>query len=365
MLGLPFGTTFSFLMRPLFFTLIHNTFVTLLMTILEYTGLVAFHNDSEKASSDRSKVIWKEAEARGIPMQQLLAAGKPSEFYRARVQNRWYYFTSIPLPLYMDQSAYLWIDSKVHLKKFFIKRGVQVPKGGAAHSLKAAETIFNRIQKPVIVKPANGSRGRHSLTHLSTLEDVRHGFKIAQQLCMSVVVEEHLMGSVYRATYVGGEIVGILRGDPPRVTGDGRSTITELMERKNREKPAEVKAVTQNAMIAECIARQGFSYDSIIPNGTRIDLLEKIGLSYGGDAVEEFPITHPKLLAHLKKAGDVLNVPLIGFDFISEDITKDPDTVRWGIIEANSMPFIDLHHHPRLGTPINVAKKVWDLWEKQ
>ena len=87
-------------------------------------------------------------------------------------------------------------------------------------------------------------------------------------------------------------------------------------------------------------------------------------MSYGGDAVEDYPITHLKLLEQLKKAGDVLGAPIVGFDFISEDITKDPDTVGWGIIEANSMPFIDLHHDPREGTPINVAAKVWDLWKK-
>ena len=36
-----------------------------------------------------------------------------------------------------------------------------------------------------------------------------------------------------------------------------------------------------------------------------IDLVEKVGLSYGGDAVEEFPLAHPKLIAELKRAGDV------------------------------------------------------------
>jgi D-alanine-D-alanine ligase-like ATP-grasp enzyme len=157
----------------------------------------------------------------------------------------------------------------------------------------------------------------------------------------------------------------VLRGDPPRVTGDGASSVRELIAQKNANRPKEVHEVEEKQTVEECLERQGYTYDSILENDKRIDLLEKIGLSYGGDAVEEFPNTHPKLLAELKRAGDLLNIPLVGFDFISEDITKDPSEVRWGIIEANSMPFIDLHHDPRAGTPINVAAKVWDLWDKK
>jgi D-alanine-D-alanine ligase-like ATP-grasp enzyme len=298
-------------------------------------------------------------------MEQMIAGRKYTEQYRARMHGKWFYFTSLPIPPYIDQRAYLWIDSKVALKKFFKKHNVPVPDGGSACTWKTAEKIWSRITKPVITKPANGSRGRHSLTHLHTREDVRHAFNISRQLCCSVVIEEHLKGSVYRATYVGGEIVGILRGDPPRVTGDGVKTIRELMTLKNKTRAETVKAVEESPMIEECLLRQGFTYDSVLKNGERIDLLEKIGLSYGGDAVEDFPITHPKLLAELKRAGDLLGAPVVGFDFISEDITKDPSEVRWGIIEANSMPFIDLHHDPREGTPINVAAKVWDLWTRK
>lgn len=363
-LGLPLASAFSFMMRPFFLHLMHNTMVTWSTKSLELLHLVTFSDDATKACSDRSAVIWEEAKKRGIHMQQMIISSKPVEQYRAYMHNRWYYFTSLPIPPYLDQRSYLSMDSKIWLKKKLLEHTVRVPQGGSAYTWKQAEAIFNRVQKPVIVKPANGSRGRHSLTHLSTLADLRHGYTVAKQLCCSVVVEEHLKGSVYRATYVGGKIAGVLRGDPPRVQGDGVSTITQLIEEKNATKPTEVKEVQQSEVITECIARQGYTYDSILPAGTKIDLLEKIGLSYGGDAVEDFTITHPKLLEQLKKAGDVLGAPIVGFDFISEDITKDPDTVRWGIIEANSMPFIDLHHDPRKGEPINVAAMVWDLWKK-
>ena len=360
--GLPFAVLFSFLLRPFFLTIIHRFITAWNTESLEIIGLAKFNADIEHVCGGRSREIWKEANARGIFMEQMVLGKKYTEQFRAKMHGKMYYFTSLPIPPYLDQRAYLWIDSKVALKKFFMKHGVPTPKGGSACTWKTARTIWNRIEKPVIIKPANGSRGRHSLTHLTTEADLRHGYTIAKQLCCSVVVEEHLMGSVYRATYVGGTIAGVLRGDPPRITGDGTSSVRTLMIEKNANRPKEVHEVEEKQTVEECLQRQGYTYDSVLENGKRIDLLEKIGLSYGGDAVEEFPRTHPKLLAELKRAGDLLNIPLVGFDFISEDITKDPTGVRWGIIEANSMPFIDLHHDPRAGTPINVAAKVWDLW---
>jgi D-alanine-D-alanine ligase-like ATP-grasp enzyme len=363
--GLPFAVLFSFLLRPFFQKIIHRAITAWNTESLEIIGLARFSKDIEKVCGGRSRVIWEEARARGIVMEQMVLGNKYTEQFRAKMHGKMYYFMSLPIPPYLDQRAYLWIDSKVALKKFFMKHNIAVPKGGAACTWASAQAIWTRIEKPVIVKPANGSRGRHSLTHLTTEADLRHGYTIARQLCCSVVIEEHLRGSVYRATYVGGEIAGVLRGDPPRITGDGVTTVRALITQKNATRPKEVHEVEEKQTVEECLLRQGYTYDTILEKDKRIDLLEKIGLSYGGDAVEDFPLAHPKLLAELKRAGDLLNIPLVGFDFISEDITKDPDTVRWGIIEANSMPFIDLHHDPRAGTPINVAAKVWDLWDKK
>jgi D-alanine-D-alanine ligase-like ATP-grasp enzyme len=61
----------------------------------------------------------------------------------------------------------------------------------------------------------------------------------------------------------------------------------------------------------------------------------------------------------------VVNDPVLGFDFITEDISSDPKNTRWGIIECNAVPFINLHHDPLEGEPINVAGKLWDYIAKK
>jgi D-alanine-D-alanine ligase-like ATP-grasp enzyme len=340
----------------------HNFFMNLVWGFAQ-TGIWSINTDKKKAPTERSLVIWEEAEKRGIEMQGLVVYGKHVEHHRAKINNKWFHFESLPIPGKFEEEAYEWMDDKWELKKFLKAHKVPVAFGESVSKLEDALKIFRKGRKPFITKPQLGSRGRHTTTHIYTEKQLIEGFKIAKKLCRYVIVEEHLVGSVYRGTYVNGEVVGILRGDPPRITGDGVSSIKKLIALKNKNRHKEVVKVAITPHLEKFLERQGLSVQSILKKGQTIDLSEKIGTSYGGYRVEEMPITHPKILKYVKRAGDALKTPIVGFDFIIEDIAKDPDKQKWGFIEANSLPFIDLHHFPLEGPSLNVAAKVWDLWD--
>ena len=342
---------------------IEKKMMRLIFALLKLVGILRY-TEAVRPVSDRSLVVYEEGKRRGHTIEQVFFCGKPTEDYRILHTGIWHHYTSLPLSDGENTALKALVDSKAYLKNLFLQHGVRVPHGGRATSVEEATQIFERIEKPVIVKPEIGSRGRHTITHIKTKEELREAFQIAQELCRFVVVEEHLSGSVYRATCVDGNVVGVLRGDPPRVTGDGASSINELITRKNATKHARQRDFVRTKSSLAFLNRQGYSLDTVLPSAVTIDLTEKIGLSYGGFAVEEFRRTHPKLLALLSQASSVLGLPIVGFDVISEDITQDPDRVRWGIIEANTLPFIDLHHFPVEGDPVNVAASVWALWEK-
>jgi cyanophycin synthetase len=325
--------------------------------------LVGLNDDTEKASTLRSKVIWEEARKRKIPMRQVTILGKPIDIYLARVNGKKKIFESIPMRKNTSGSD-LWMDDKYELKKKFSKEGIAVPQGQSVHSWRAALLAFHRLQKPVIVKPRLGSRGRHTTTHIYTEEELKVAYESAKKLCRFVIVEEQLFGSVYRGTLVDGKVVGILRGDPPRILGNGVQSIKELIDIKNKNRQSGIGAVNVTTELEDFILRQGYRLTDILPEFKILDLSEKIGLSYGGDAIELFPHVHQELIKELERAGAVVNASVIGFDFIIPDTQKDPNVQHWGIIECNSLPFINLHHFPREGTPINVASHVWDLWKK-
>lgn len=328
-------------------------------------GIAKWNGDISKTKIARGRVLWEEAKKRGIQMDQLMVFGRATDIYRVFLGEKWHYFTSLPRPDTIEAPAAAWIDDKAVLKEKLVSAGIPVSRGGGFLSYYKARKMFQSLQKPVVVKPRFGSRGRHTTTFVSTEEEFKKAFEVTKKICPYVMVEEQLTGPVYRATAIDGEVRGLLSGEPPRIVGDGVHSIIELVNEKDAKKTGEVKDVPIHALFDAYLKRRGFSRDTVLPKGKEIDLTEKIGVSYGGKSIEVMDIVHPKFIPELNKAAKFIDDPILGFDFIAEDITKDPDTQRWGIIECNAVPFINLHHNPLEGSPSNVASAVWDMYLKR
>jgi D-alanine-D-alanine ligase-like ATP-grasp enzyme len=295
-------------------------------------------------------------------MEMLSVFGRENDSYRARVKGKTIHFSGLPRPEYMPKSAEWWIDDKSIVKEKLLQHGLPASVGGTYSNYHSLQRAFKQLQKPVILKPRLGSRGRHTTTHIHTEEQLKRAYAIAKQLCYWVVMEEHLFGSVFRATMIDAKLAGILRGDPPRITGDGIHTIAELITIKDSTRREGIKPVKISSETEHFIGRSGYTFESILPEGKNIELAHTIGVSYGGYSAEETHITHPEIVRLLELSAQVIGDPIIGFDFIIPDVSASPHTQRWGIIEANGVPFINLHHDPIDGTR-NVAEKVWDFVE--
>ncbi|MDQ5929668.1 MAG: ATP-grasp protein [Bacteroidota bacterium] len=329
-----------------------------------FIGVLKFNKDVNRANTGRSKVIWEEANRRGIEMEQLVIYGKPIEQYRAKIKNnKWFYFESLPIPPNLPQDSYNYIDDKIQLKKVLDKSGIPVPKSISVKNKQQTIDAFNSLIKPVIVKPRVGSRGRHTTVFINTESELIHAFNIAQKLCKYVAIEEYLVGPVCRATLVDGKLVGFFIGRAPVIIGNGENTITELIEEKNKNRNERIDKIIINNEHVEYLARQGYSMTSIPESDKKIQVLSRTGRFFGGETEEFLPHVHPKLITILEKAVSVINVPIVGFDVIIENPGEDPDKEHWGIIEANSLPFIDLHYFPLYGDPVNIASYIWDLWK--
>jgi cyanophycin synthetase len=272
-------------------------------------------------------------------------------------------FSSFPVPP-GSSSPVWWIDTKHIMKRKFLNLGIPVAAGGAALTKSAALKIFNALSAPVIVKPYEGSGSRHTTTHINTQEELLRAFEVSQQIAAMSVIEEELIGAVYRPTVVGGKLIATIRRDVPQVVGDGVRTIEQLVEEENenpkRDGPYFQKIVLSNAHLQE-LARQGYTIESVPEAGKIITLHQKINWSVGGTTTDVTEEVHPDNVALFEKIASVLHAPLVGIDFIIGDISRSwKEQERCGVIECNSRPFFDNHHLPFKGKPRNVAGAIWD-----
>ncbi len=321
-------------------------------------GFIKINRDIANIPYDRARVLWEEALSRGIEIEELKPFGRSIDLYRAKLRGKHHYFMGLPRKERVATSNLTWIDDKFLLKKKLLEHHLPVSPGGSFTSISSALKAFAVLEKPLIVKPRTGSRGRHTTTFVYTEQQLREAFGIAKQLCHWVVIEEHLFGDVQRGTVIGGKLIGVLGGSSPKVTGDGISTIAQLIKITDEKRPERVKEIKINS---EHLQRQGYSLDSILENEKTVTLSEKVGINYGGTSYDASDYTHPDTKKMLEDAAKILDISILGFDFIIPDLTKSYKEQKCGIIECNGAPFIQLHHDPLIGKPINAAKYVWDL----
>jgi D-alanine-D-alanine ligase-like ATP-grasp enzyme len=331
--------------------------------LMHAIGLLRVSHTPETACSYRSQVVWEEALRRGIPMEQLMLFRFPTELYRAKIDGtHWHFFQSLPIPPRRAHATFAGIDDKTRFKQLLRTHGIPVTTARVAHSLEEARAAFADMQKPIVVKPRIGSRARHTTTNIHALADLEAAYALAHELCAQVLLEEHLEGPVCRATAVDGKLCGFLEMKQARVVGDGIHTIAELLAEKNARRPERVGAIVLEAEHYAFLARSGYTIESVPALDAVVELSRRTGRFEGGETREMPDEIHSKLRVYIERAAEALRAPVVGFDIIIPDATKDPDTQRWGFLEANSLPYIDLHYAPLYGEPSNVAAAVWDLW---
>ena len=336
-----------------------------ILDVFVFLRLGRLSDDISLAKTFRSRVIWEEAKERGIEMKQLILFGKPMDQYRTVKAGRGVYFDSLPIPprrLLMKKN---W-DDKFVLKEELGKRGVPVPRYAEFGTIIMPDLrrIFSSLTPPVIVKPRMGSRGRHTVTNVHTFEEFKNAVNIARQIGVSLVAEEHLFGDVCRATFVDGKLMGFYRGSVPFVVGDGKQTISELIRSKDDSRPERVEKILMNEEMEKFILRSGFRLNDVLPEGRKLPLTHRTGRLFGGETREMLPELHPSFVPILNRAAETVGLPVVGFDCIIPEPLDDADSQKWGIIECNTLPFIDLHYYALSGQPQNIAGAVWDMWER-
>ncbi len=338
---------------PSFFQFLHGLgWVTVLSEPDEHTMLA-------------QRTLYEEGKQRGIKVEEVRLFGTPHNVFLATMPDgKVIAYEGIPLPGVMRDQA-PWMDNKAAMKKHFRRAGFPIARGAAAMTLGKARNIFSQLDSPVIVKPYAGSGSRHTTLHVQNEAELTRAFTVATQVAPVALVEEELQGDVYRATCVNGTLVATLRRDPPTVVGDGIHTVTERIEEENKHPKRQgpyFGPITLNADAVKELRYQNLLPDSIPAIGQRVRLHQKINWSVGGTTTDVTDEVHPETRALFEEAAQMLCAPIVGFDFIIEDIARSwKEQSRCGFIEANSMPFFDNHHLPFSGKPRNVAALIWDL----
>lgn len=237
--------------------------------------------------------------------------------------------------------------------------GVPVPEGRLARSAEDAWEAACEIGVPVVVKPYDGNHGRGVFTNVMSRQEVEAAWAVAIEEGSGVIVERFVQGKEHRLLVVGGRMVAAARGEPAYVLGDGRSSVTELIDLQlnsdpsrgsTEDRPLNFVRIDSSARME--LARQGYDAESIPPAGERL-LIQR----NGNVAIDVTSQVHPSVAHAVAVATDVVGLDIAGVDLVVEDISRSLYEQRGAIVEVNAGPGLLMHLKPAAGTaqPVGAA----------
>ncbi|MBC7816074.1 MAG: acetate--CoA ligase family protein, partial [Planctomycetaceae bacterium] len=308
-----------------------------------------------------TRAILRAAAARNVPCRRLTSSSLVQLGEGARQHRIWTAETDETSSIGED------IAQDKELTKTLLRNvGVPVPQGRVAYTAEEACTVAREIGFPVVLKPRDANHGRGISFDLTICEEIAEAFDLAHREnspgTTGVIVEQFARGQAHRLLVVGNRLIAAARGQNDVVIGDGRSTLTELIEEVNRdplrgENYTDLLGTIKLGEIAlAMLKRKGLTPESVPAAG------QEVVVKVNGDlTTDETGRVHPAVAERAVLAAQTVGLNIAGLDVIAEDISRPLEEQGGMLIEVNAGPGLLMHVEPLYGHPQPVGDAIVEL----
>lgn len=315
-------------------------------------------------------VIWDAGKERNLKIFNVEFSGKYTSYFLLMHQGKKYYFDRNPIYLLSKKFKYSenasQYDDKSYFKKFLLRHRIPCPRGKPFISTKKALKYGLALGFPLVVKPSISTLSKHVSIGILSLPALKEAIKIAKQMDYRIVVEQHILGDVHRVTLFNDKVIACIKREPASIIGNGKKTVNQLIDERNSHSYQGVpkernNQIIKNKHLEAILRKQGCHLKTILKKSQKIFLSEKINMASGAVLTNVTSLIHAENEALFIQIHQLLNLPLTGLDFICQDISQSWRLQSFAIIENNSLPYLDIHHYPSHGEPIDAAGLLWDF----
>lgn len=261
--------------------------------------------------------------------------------------------------------------NKVVTKKILGQAGFPVPAGAEFSNKPDALRYYQQIRSSAIVikpKSTNFGLGISIFQEPANLSDYEKALDLAFAEDSHVLVEEYIAGTEYRFFVLDGHCEAVLLRVAANVTGDGQSTIRELVEKKNqdplrgRDHRSPLEIIDLGAIELLMLEQQDYTPDTILPQGVQAFLRRNSNISTGGDSIDmtdQMDESYKQLAAQMATA---MGAWACGVDLIIPDLTQpaSKEQPNCTCIELNFNPAMYLHTYTYAGPGQRITPKILD-----
>lgn len=306
--------------------------------------------------------IIDEAVARSIPYIRLnssslvqLGYGKNQVRFRATVTDK---TSSIAVDI---------AGNKDETKRILQEQAIPVAKGLTISTTDGLQKAIQEIGFPLVFKPLNGNHGKGASINVQNKEEALEALTHAQKYSSRVIVERFITGHDFRVLVIDNCMVAAAQRVPANVVGDGKHTISQLIETENKDPRRGyghenvLTEITVDRDTLDLLGKKGYTLESIPDKGETIFLKSTANLSTGGTSIDVTDMVHPQNVFICERIARVVGLDICGIDIMAKNLTQ-PLTENGGVVlEVNAAPGFRMHLAPSEGLPRNVASPVLDM----
>ncbi|MBY0755717.1 cyanophycin synthetase [Clostridium sardiniense] len=252
---------------------------------------------------------------------------------------------------------------KMFTKTLLKSQSIPVADGEKVYNviglLKAAESIGY----PVVLKPQCGNQGKGVFLNIKNEKELIKVYNKLSNEYKDIIIERYVSGNDYRVCVINNEVVAASLRIPPKVSGDGKRSISELIEELNNdplrgddhEKPLTKIKIDDD--MKELLLESGYKLSSIPKVGEEVVLRRNANLSTGGMAIDCTDEICEENKRYCIKAAKIIGLDICGIDITALSI-GEPIKEQGVVMEVNAAPGIRMHHYPSSGEPRDVGKAI-------
>ncbi|PRY12334.1 cyanophycin synthetase [Pontibacter ummariensis] len=252
-------------------------------------------------------------------------------------------------------------------KDILADAGVPVPKGATVYSQEELKKANNWLGHPLVIKPLDGNHGKGATIGVGNLKEAQKAFVEARKYSQGVMVEQFIEGSDFRLLVINGKFVAAAKRTPAMVTGDGTSTIRQLIDKENKDPRRGIgheKVLTQikvDRHTRNILKTRNLTTKSVLPAGEVLYLKSTANISTGGTATDVTDLVDPYNVLMAERIAGLVGIDICGIDVMTTDIAIPLNETRGAVLEVNAAPGFRMHISPTYGLPRNVAEPVLDM----
>ncbi|WP_427181405.1 hypothetical protein [Paenibacillus sp. TC-CSREp1] len=256
---------------------------------------------------------------------------------------------------------------------FLQEQGMPVPPHIVVTTMGQEAEAFLGKHGSIVVKPLDASSSQGVTLDVRTDAELNQAIQLAAGFGSGILLQQYVIGTDYRVLIINEQVAAVNQYRPVYVTGNGNSSVRELIEMLNDSRMMETEIGRVEAFpeielhhelavvrLLNVLHKQGLSLDDVPTAGKEIELYDlrnsaagKIS-EYYRDCTEHI---HPDNARMMVQAARALRIDVAGIDVRCKDIRVPLTSAQGGILEVNALPDLTHHVYPHGGTTRDVVRQ--------